>query len=276
MRWIISIAAVLVFLGICMPVTAWTTNLSVSSDNRTMDFVIGSDTGVTDNYDSGIDSPLPPPPPGSTFEAYLIGSGIFDMLQKDIRLTPAWSMYVKSKKSIDLHWDTPPVPLKMEIGSSSMLVNKSGTHTLTTGEYQILIQQVNTTVPVAISTVAEPPSYRYRTDIPPDAPVITASQTATSALTSVMTSVTSPVSVQATPSIPSLDQSGAQPQPQSGSGQTVPANPQTTINLTVTGQHLPASPTQPVPGFGFGVALAGVGVWMIYRRATHDDGHEGG
>jgi hypothetical protein len=276
MRWTISIAVVLVFLGMCMPVTAWTANLSVSSDNRTMDFVIGSDTGVTDNYDPGVDSPLPPPPPGSTFDVYLIGSGIFDMLQKDIRQTPAWSMYVKSKKSIDLHWDTPPVPLKMEIGSSSMLVNQSGTYTLTTGEYQILIQQVNTTVPLAISTVAEPPSYRYRTDIPPDAPVITASPTVTSALTSVMTSITSPVPVQETHSVQSQDQSGAQPQPQSGSGQTVTANPQTPVNLTVTEQHPPVSPTNTVPGFRFGVALVGVGVWMIYRRATYDDGHEGG
>jgi len=272
MRWILSLAAMLILSLLCNPVAAWTTTISVSSENRTMNFVIGSNDNATDDFDPGIDIPLPPPPPAATFDAFLTGNGIFDMLQKDIRHTPAWSLNVKSKKNIDIQWDAAPIPLKMEIGSTSFLLNHSDKYSLNPGEYQLLIQQVNATLPVTDSAPGEIPASRFWTDSPQYSPVITTSASATPSITP----VNSPEQTQIIPTPPSSNQSDRQNLPQSGSTQTVSSNPENLGNLTSTGKtsSLTPVPSQKSPGFGFGIAGMCIGIWMIKRRTTSHEKRE--
>ena len=256
----------LILVLLCNPVAAWTTTLSISSENRTMNFVIGSDNDATDNYDPGIDLPLPPPPPASTFDAYLTGNGIFDMLQKDIRHTPTWSLYVKSKKNIDIHWDAAPKPLKMEIGSSSFLLNHSDKYSLNPGEFQIQIQQVNATLSVTDSVPGETPVSSIQMDISQNSPVITTSAGATPSITPI-------ISLEQTHIIsspPPSDQSDGQNPAQPSSPQTVSSNPENLGNLTSTGKipSLTPTPSQKSPGFGFGIAGICIGIWMMKRRTT--------
>lgn len=69
------------------PATAWTTEISLSSEDRTEVLKLGSEEGVSDEFDERVDIPLPPPLPSASFSAYLVGDGLFEMLQTDIRTT---------------------------------------------------------------------------------------------------------------------------------------------------------------------------------------------
>ncbi|MFA5212228.1 MAG: hypothetical protein WC406_02745 [Methanoregula sp.] len=245
----------------CNPVTAWTTNISIASDNRTMDFVIGTTDTATDDFDPGIDIPLPPPPPASTFDAYLTGSGIFDMLQTDIRHTPAWSLHVKSKKNIVVQWDSAPVSLQMETGTASLVLNRSGRQALNPGEYQIQIHQDNMTPPLVEAVPTEIPVGWYQIDNSQYSPVPPTTAGATPSAPPVYSPPPTWINSTLTISDRSDGQSPLEPSPaQPGSS--------TTGNLTPGGNNSPQTPapSQKSPGFGIGITVVGICIWVVKRR----------
>jgi len=252
--------AMLVLAVSSMPVAAWTTNISIASENRTLDFVIGTTDTATNDFDPGIDIPLPPPPPASTFDAYLTGSGIFDMLQTDIRHTPVWSLYVKSKKNIEVQWDAAPTPLKMEIGTTSLFLNQSGRQALNPGDYQILIYEDNVTLPLTVFIKSETPA-GYQIDNSQYSPAPPTTAGATPSAPPVYSPP--PARMNSTPTI--SDKSDGLSPPEPG-----PAQPgsSTTGNLTFGGDNPRQSPTsiQKSPGFGIGMTVVGICLWMVKRR----------
>ncbi|MFA5213802.1 MAG: hypothetical protein WC406_10735 [Methanoregula sp.] len=253
--------AMLVMALSSLPVAAWTTNISITSENQTMDFVIGTTDTATDDFDPGIDIPLPPPPPSSTFDAYLTGSGIFDMLQTDIRHTPFWSLHVQSKKNIEVQWDVAPTPLKMEIGTASLFLNRSGRQALNAGNYQIQIHQDNVTLPSAGTVPIETPIGKYQID---NSQYSMAPPAAAGATPSVPTGYSPPPpKMNSTPT--SSERSDGQNPLKPG-----PAQPGTSItgNLTIGGNNSPQSLTslQKSPGFGIGMTVMGICLWLVKRR----------
>jgi len=139
-RTIIALAGLGLLLMSGTPATAWTTDISLSSEGRTEVLTLGSEDGASDGFDAGMDIPLPPPPPSSPFSAHLVGNGLFDMLQTDIRVTHSWSIYVASEGEIDIAWNAAPVPLTMTLGEDRFSLTESGHHSLSSGEYEISIQ----------------------------------------------------------------------------------------------------------------------------------------
>ncbi len=123
-----------------IPVTAWTVDLSASSGGRTGVLTLGSEDGASDEFDVGLDIPLPPPPPSSSFSAHLVGNGLFEMLQTDIRTTHSWSVYVTSRDEIDITWSAAPIPLMMTLGDDKFSLAEAGHRSLSSGEYRISIQ----------------------------------------------------------------------------------------------------------------------------------------
>jgi len=261
MNHALVLTAMLVLAVSSIPGAAWTTNLSIASENRTMNFVIGTTDTATDDFDPGIDIPLPPPPPASTFDAYLTGSGFFDMLQTDIRHTPVWSLHVQSKKNIEVQWDGAPAPLQMETGTATLFLNQSGRQALNPGNYQIRIHEDNVTLPPAGSVTVEPPAGWYQIDNsqyspapPPDA----------SATPSALPGYSPPPArMNSTPTI--SDKSDGLIPPQPGPAQPGSSTPG---NLTIGGNNSPQPPTpsQKSPGFGIGMTVLGICLWMVKRR----------
>jgi len=141
MNWTsIALAGLGLLLVLGAPATAWTTDISLSSEGRTEVLALGSEDSASDGFDAGMDIPLPPPPPSSSFSTYLVGNGLFDMLQTDIKATHAWSIYVTSAGEIDIAWKAAPVPLTMTLGEDRLSLTESGHHSLSPGEYRISIQ----------------------------------------------------------------------------------------------------------------------------------------
>jgi hypothetical protein len=267
MKRALVFTATLVLAVSSMPVAAWMTNISITSENRTMDFVIGTTDTATDDFDPGIDIPLPPPPPSSNFNAYMTGSGIFDMLQKDIRHTPTWSLYVKSKKGIDIQWDPAPISLTMEIGNSVFFLNHSGKHSLNSGEYRILIQQENNSLSLTTTALVEPFPDSYLTDLPEYSPVTTVPV----GVIPFTVLVTSPQQNQLIPTSPLADQSDGQISYQPDSTQTVSTNRKDMGNFTPDEKNTSqaATPSQKSPGFGIGVTVLCIGIWIEKRKYNH-------
>jgi hypothetical protein len=139
-RTAIALAGLGLLLMSGTPATAWTTDISLSSEGRTEVLTLGSEDGASDGFDAGMDVPLPPPPPSSPFSAHLVGNGLFEMLQTEIRATHSWSIYVASMGEIDIAWNAAPVPLTMTLGEDQFSLTESGHHALSSGEYRISIQ----------------------------------------------------------------------------------------------------------------------------------------
>lgn len=130
----------LLLLSGALPVTAWTVDLSISSEGRTEVLTLGSEDEASDGFEVGVDIPLPPPPPSSSFSAHLVGNGLFEMLQTDVRTTHSWSVYIISRDEIDIAWSAAPVPLAMTLGDDTFSLTEPGHHSLSPGEYRISIQ----------------------------------------------------------------------------------------------------------------------------------------
>lgn len=139
-RTAIALAGLGLLLMLGTPATAWTTDISLSSEGRTEVLTLGSEDGASDGFDAGMDIPLPPPPPSSSFSAHLVGNGLFGMLRTEIRATHSWSIYVASGGEIDIAWNAAPVPLTMTLGEDRFSLTESGHHSLSSGEYRISIQ----------------------------------------------------------------------------------------------------------------------------------------
>lgn len=139
-RTAIALAGLGLLLMSGTPATAWTTDISLSSEGGTQVLTLGSEDGASDGFDAGMDIPLPPPPPSSPFSAHLVGNGLFEMLQTEIRATHSWSIYVVSMGEIDIAWNAAPVPLTMTLGEDRFSLTESGHHALSSGEYRISIQ----------------------------------------------------------------------------------------------------------------------------------------
>jgi len=147
MNWTaIALAGLGLLLMLATPATAWTTDLSVSSEGRTEVLTLGSEDGASDGFDAGLDIPLPPSPPSSPFSAHLVGDGLFDMLQTDIKASHAWSIYVTSKGDIDIAWDAASIPLTMTLGEDQFSLTESGHRTLNSGEHWISIQEAQSSL----------------------------------------------------------------------------------------------------------------------------------
>lgn len=140
MKWTIAIAVGTVILALITPTTAWTTDLSITSENRTVVLVLGSEQDASDKFDSLYDVPCPPPPPSSSFDAYFRGSGLFEMLQTDVRSNHTWTMVVQSQDTFTISWGRTPVPLTMIVSGAEYALDASGSLTQTPGDYQITIQ----------------------------------------------------------------------------------------------------------------------------------------
>jgi hypothetical protein len=155
MNWIIiTLVRLGLLLMLVAPAVAWTTDMSLSSEGRTEVLTIGSEDGASDEFDVGLDIPLPPPPPSSSFSTHLVGSGIFDILQTDIKEMCSWSIYVISPGEIDITWDAAPISLTMAIGEDRFPLTEAGYHSLNSGEHWISIWDAQST------TSSGPPSSR--------------------------------------------------------------------------------------------------------------------
>ena len=146
-RIAIALAGLGLLLMLGTPATAWTTDISLSSEGRTEILTLGSEDGASDEFDVGMDIPLPPPPPSSSFSTHLVASGLFDRLQTDIRATHSWSIYVVSRGDIAITWNAAPVPLTMIIDEDRFSLTGSGHHTLSSGEHWITIQEAQSPLP---------------------------------------------------------------------------------------------------------------------------------
>jgi len=124
------------------PAAVLTTEISLSSEDRTDVLALGSEEGVSDKLDVGMNIPLSSPLPSASFSAYLAGNDLFEMLQTDIRTTHSWRIYVTSKDPIDVAWTAAPVTLTMTLGDDRFSLTESGHHLIGSGEYGIDIQTV--------------------------------------------------------------------------------------------------------------------------------------
>ena len=117
----------------------------VEGSNADLEFGVHPD--ATDEFDSGIDSPSPPPGPGALFEAYFsIVDPLFTRLYKDFRgETPnEWTLEVKSTdQDIELTWDATEIPSElwaiMDTGIEKINMKAQGSVVLSAGEYTITI-----------------------------------------------------------------------------------------------------------------------------------------
>ena len=125
-----------------MPITA-----IAGSEGSNPNLRLGTNTGATDGFDSGIDVPHPPPAPGATFDAYfLIVHPLFPQLDKDYRVPAVsiqWTLNVQSStQQITLSWDASGVPVNVSLRLTGSGLNvdmkttsntnlPAGTHSLT-------------------------------------------------------------------------------------------------------------------------------------------------
>jgi hypothetical protein len=227
-----------------LPAGAWMTDLSVTSGGTTTSLVIGVDEAATDGFDSGLDIPLPPAPPGSTFSAYLVSTGMFPMLQTDIRNAPGWTLSVEAKESMHIVWAASPAPLTITISDQVHPMSAAGEAILPAGSYQLLIQSTGEPAPVVV------PIYESGDD-----PLPTATAT--------------PLPDETTPPVTANPLPSQTPEP-------IPLStppPDTSLVVTATPDLLVTSPAAPVPteaGLSLvpvmgGVIIAGCLVWLYPR-----------
>ncbi|MCQ1539320.1 hypothetical protein FTO68_10045 [Methanocalculus taiwanensis] len=168
--------------SLCMlPAGAWTTELAVTSGGTTIPLVIRVDEAATDGFDAGLDIPLPPAPPGSTFSAYLAGTGFFPMLQTDIRNAPGWTLCTEANEPILISWDPSPVPLTITVSDQVYPMSTAGEATLPAGNYQLQIEPGADPLPMVTAT-PQPTQIPYLvTTAPPPTAVPTAAPPPTQA-----------------------------------------------------------------------------------------------
>jgi len=242
MHWTaIALAGLGLLLTLATPATAWTTDLSISSEGRTEVLTLGSEDGASDGFDTGLDIPLPPPPPSSPFSAHLVGDGLFDMLQTDIRTTYSWSIYVASEGNIDVAWNAAPTPLTMTLGGNRFSLTESGYHALNSGEHWISIQGAQSP---ASSGQANGPG----DDSPSPGPIIVPETPLATALTA-----------SSAPTTTSDQSQGSMPLPQATLTLDTPDPTSSTLQT-------PRPEANQAPGFGVLLTLLGVGVLILTLR----------
>lgn len=227
------------------PAAAWTTEISLSSGDRTDVLTLGSEDGVSDEFDAGIDIPLPPPLPSTSFSAYLVGNGLFEMLQTDIRTTHSWNICVTSMEPIDIAWTAAPFPLTMALGEDWFSLTESGHHLIGSGEYWITIRAAQSP-PSPESTALE--------DVSPF-PVSTISGTPLSA-----SSTTTPSAPPTTP-----DQNS----------EYVALPSATAVQDTMSGTpQLPqdGETANQTPGFGAVLTILGISMLTLARKTKNEIG----
>jgi hypothetical protein len=129
--------------------SSWTVPMvadaGVEGINADLEFGIHPD--ATDEFDSGIDLPSPPPGPGALFEAYFsIVHPLFSRLNKDFRgeIPNEWTLEVKSTdQDIELTWDATAIPSElpalMDTGIEKINMKTQSSVVLSAGEYSITI-----------------------------------------------------------------------------------------------------------------------------------------
>ncbi len=243
---VIACAGLGLLLMLGTPVTAWTMDISLSSEGRTEVLILGSEDGASDGFDVGMDIPLPPPPPSSSFSTHLVGSGPFDRLQTDIRATYSWSIYVVSKEGITIAWNAAPVPLAMTIGEDWFSLIRSGHHSLSAGEHWITIQET-------LSSSISEPARDSGGGSPSSGSIVMKTPQAITPAASPAPTVT-----------PDRTLEGM---PLSSTSLTPDTPDRSTADLTSdTSQALHPAETNQTPGFGALLTLLGVGVLIVILK----------
>ncbi len=93
-----------------VPMTAMT-----ATEGSNLNLELGTNAGATDDYDSGLDVPHPPPGPAVTFDAYFsITDPLFSQLDKDYQASAdsiQWTLHLESSsEDITLIWDISGLP----------------------------------------------------------------------------------------------------------------------------------------------------------------------
>jgi len=244
-RTAIALAGLGLLLMLGTSTTAWTMDISFSSEGRTELLTIGSEDGVSDRFDAGVDVPLPPPPPSSSFSAYRVGDGLFDMLQTDLRATSIWNIEVTSQGSIDIVWDAAPLPLTITIGEDQFSLTESGHHALAAGEHRLSLLEARSSSSLASGGLedASPSAVSTVSGAHPSAlPTATSASTTTSAPT--------PEGVASSPTTPGTDT-------------IVGSTSESASDTSKTSQPEGAART---PGFGALLAALGLCMLMLTRR----------
>lgn len=221
-----------------LPSGAWTTDISVTSGDTTTPLVIGIQEAATDGFDAGLDIPLPPAPPGSTFSAYLVSTGIFPMLQTDIRYNPNWILSTEAKEPILISWASSPVPLTITISDEVFPMTASGDVTLPSGSHMLQIQSSGS----------------------PNQPVVPASDNSDNSADPLPTATATPLPEQTAPPVPAepLPSSIVDPEPGEIAPPDVPVSPDATALITDEPIPSPAVPAPTESGLSLVPVVGGV------------------
>ena len=169
---IIAILALLLVGGAILPASAasvWSMPITAiaGSEGSNPNLRLGTNTGATDGFDSGIDVPHPPPAPGATFDAYFsIVHPLFPQLDKDYRAPTGsiqWTLHVQSStQQILLSWDASGVPVNASlrlIGPGLAIDMRAVNNTnLPAGIYSLTIASTQTTTPTPQPTTTPIPT----------------------------------------------------------------------------------------------------------------------
>jgi hypothetical protein len=143
------------------PGTGWLVTLGITSGEFNQTLIMGVDESATRGYDSGLDTPAPPDPPGATPQkiAYFSCDDLFfDRLSSDFKpmvndMNPkeVWNLELRSNEPVRVSWDTsgltvPEIQLTWKNGSVTESMKVSSGTTLPAGTYSVAI---------TASTVAE-------------------------------------------------------------------------------------------------------------------------
>jgi hypothetical protein len=167
---IIAIVALLLVGGAILPaaaVSVWSVPMTAAtnSEGSNPNLTLGTNTGATDGFDSGIDVPHAPPAPGATFDAYFsIVHPLFPQLDKDYRAPTGsiqWTLHVQSStQQITLSWDTSGVPVNVSLrltGSGLNVDMKTTSNTtLPAGIHSLTIAATEAPPPTPTPTPATP------------------------------------------------------------------------------------------------------------------------
>lgn len=115
---LITAICILTLISAC-PACAWTTGIDIATGNATYDLHYGIEPNSTAECDNGIDSIVPPPAPGMKKAAYFVTTGAFRELSTDIRPETGWQLFLMSDENISITWDSPPVPLRLGMVSTT-------------------------------------------------------------------------------------------------------------------------------------------------------------
>jgi hypothetical protein len=92
----------------------WSSDLEIRNGDQSVNLKIGSAVDAANEFDVGLDRPVPPAPPMVKFDAWLEGvSNPFNRLADDIRgadLTNTWTVKVKSDTEFTLSWAKEALP----------------------------------------------------------------------------------------------------------------------------------------------------------------------